>query len=157
VFEFPPAGTLEVGTTPGLWVRLQNFGPASAGNVTVHFPVPAGYTVFQGPFLNIGSYDSTTGDWTISSLCPAVAGLSCTARVNGNGALPLTATITASSAPDPDLSNNTTTAPVNGRPVANAGADQTVATRSTVLLDGSLSTDFDGDPFTFVWSFFSRP
>src|SRR5579859_1134478 len=42
-------------------------------------------------------------------------------------------------------------------PVANAGPNQTVKTRALVQLDGSGSTDVDGKPLTFAWSFTSKP
>ncbi len=45
----------------------------------------------------------------------------------------------------------------NSAPVANAGANQTVTTGSTVQLDGSQSTDVDGDALTYHWSFVSVP
>ena len=45
----------------------------------------------------------------------------------------------------------------NSPPVANAGADQTVAVTSTVHLDGSGSTDIDGNPLTFHWALRSVP
>ncbi|MCM3901685.1 MAG: PKD domain-containing protein [Pyrinomonadaceae bacterium] len=45
----------------------------------------------------------------------------------------------------------------NSAPVANAGADQTAIITNTVTLDGSGSTDIDGNPLTFQWSFQSRP
>ena len=49
------------------------------------------------------------------------------------------------------------TNPLNVAPVASAGADQTVPFGSTVQLDGTQSSDANGDPLTFAWSFISRP
>ncbi|MCK0538661.1 PKD domain-containing protein [Alcanivorax quisquiliarum] len=45
----------------------------------------------------------------------------------------------------------------NAAPVAHAGADTAVATGDTVLLDGSASSDADGDTLTFLWRFVSAP
>ena len=46
----------------------------------------------------------------------------------------------------------------NNPPVANAGADQTIATNSTqVQLDGSASSDVDSDPLTYQWTMTSKP
>ena len=39
----------------------------------------------------------------------------------------------------------------NNVPVANAGSDQTVATSNIVTMDGSASSDADGDTLSFFW------
>ena len=45
----------------------------------------------------------------------------------------------------------------NRPPVADAGADQTVAVGQTVTLDGSDSVDYDGDQLSYNWSFVTIP
>ena len=45
----------------------------------------------------------------------------------------------------------------NAAPVANPGITQNVVTGNTVVLDGSASSDANGDPLTYVWMLSSRP
>ena len=45
----------------------------------------------------------------------------------------------------------------NSAPVSDAGADQTILVNDSLQLDGSGSSDLDGDSLTFKWSFVSRP
>ena len=47
--------------------------------------------------------------------------------------------------------------PVNATPLANAGAVQSVLLGSTVTLNGSGSTDTNGDTLTFSWSLTTKP
>lgn len=46
---------------------------------------------------------------------------------------------------------------MNSPPVANAGANTTVGLGSTVVLNGAGSSDVDGNPLTYLWTFLSRP
>ncbi len=45
----------------------------------------------------------------------------------------------------------------NTAPVANAGDDNNVSPNDTVELNGSGSSDVDGDSITYIWAFVSRP
>ena len=45
----------------------------------------------------------------------------------------------------------------NAAPTANAGPDQSVVTGATVTLDGSSSSDANGDQITYAWSITSKP
>ena len=55
---------------------------------------------------------------------------------------------------DHDLDNVVVTflSPVNAPPVADAGPRQSVNPGDPVILDGTGSSDLDGDPITFVWA-----
>ncbi|MCU0600442.1 MAG: fibronectin type III domain-containing protein [Desulfobacterales bacterium] len=50
-----------------------------------------------------------------------------------------------------------TATPENSAPVANSGVDQNAATGERVMLNGSASSDADGDSLTYSWSFSSVP
>lgn len=62
--------------------------------------------------------------------------------------------IQSESEPDTVMVTATT---MNSAPVADAGEDQNVATGDIVSLDGSASSDTDGDPLTYQWTLTDKP
>lgn len=106
--------------------------------------------------------DPLTFDWALTSLpAGSSAALSdntavmpqFTVDLPGNYVAQLTVNDgTVNSLPD-TVSVNTQ----NSAPVSDAGPDQSVALSDTVNLDGSGSSDADGDPLTFLWSLTDRP
>jgi len=53
--------------------------------------------------------------------------------------------------------SSVTVSTTNTKPVANAGPNQTVNIGSTVVLNGSGSSDVDGNPLTYAWTLTSKP
>jgi hypothetical protein len=50
-----------------------------------------------------------------------------------------------------------TASTANSAPIADAGPDQEAGTGTTVMLDGTGSSDADGDPLSYAWSIVSAP
>jgi hypothetical protein len=129
----------------------------------------ADQSALVGGVVNLDGSGSTDGDgdaltyaWTLNSR-PAT---SSAALQNANTATPaftidqpgtyvaqlIVNDGEAASAPD-----TVTISTVNSAPVASISAPATVKWRSTVTLDGTASSDRDGDPLGFNWSMLTRP
>ncbi|EAT16594.1 PKD domain-containing protein [Desulfuromonas acetoxidans] len=108
--------------------------------------------------------DTLTYSWIFSSL-PAgssatlsddtAARPTFTADVEGNYELNLIVSDDVSDSLDETVL--ITASAANSAPVADAGTDQNVLVDDTVNLDGSGSSDTDGDPLTYTWRFISVP
>ncbi len=151
------ADTVTITAASGNAVPVANAGPDQN--------VATGATVtLDGSGSSDANGDSLTYSWAIISAPPISAAVlsdstvsqpTFTADVDGTYVASLivndgtvdsaadTVTITASSG--------------NAAPVADAGLDQNVATGATVTLDGSNSSDANGDNLTYLWSFTSLP
>jgi hypothetical protein len=99
------------------------------------------------------SFTSRPGGSAAALSDPTAAKPTFVADLYGKYELSLTVT-------DPFGANATDTVIVsfeNVKPVANAGANQAVVAPSTVLLDGTASSDANGDPLTYQWNMVSKP
>ena len=106
VSDFTP----NVGDTITYTVTLVNNGPSSATSVEVSDPLPAGLT-FVSATASPGSYDSTTGLWTIGTV-PTTTEPVLTIHANVGSPNPTTNTASIATADqfDPDPGNNTASA-----------------------------------------------
>ena len=126
-------------------------------------------TVAVGSTANLNGYGSSDTDgnrltfqWTLSARPAGSAAAlsnsttptpSFVADVAGNYSVQLVVNDgTASSAPATVIIST-----VNSAPVANAGPNQTSRIGATVQLDGTSSSDFDGNRITYAWSLTSIP
>jgi len=104
-----------VGEVVDFSIILVNSGPSEADGVLVADLLPAGL-VYDGSSVTQGNYSPISGDWTVGTIDSGeLATLTLSARVTGpveGLTLVNTATVTASSLPDPDGTNDSASAEV---------------------------------------------
>lgn len=90
-------------------ITVQNTGPDTATDVNVTDLLPAGL-VYQSHTLNAGTYDYTTGLWSIGSLTVPTGGvyLDIVALVNATGFFNNTATLAQSTYPQDEVNRSAT-------------------------------------------------
>ena len=130
-----PNQTAAVGTTVNLSGSAST-NPGGIGSLTYNW---AFTSVPAGSHAALSSSTGVTTSFTVDVFPGTyVVGLTVS---NGTGSDSTTVTITT----------------VNTPPVANPGPNQTVPVGSVVTLNGSASSDVDGDPLTYLWSLISVP
>jgi uncharacterized repeat protein (TIGR01451 family) len=99
-------GSPDKGTDITFTITVTNHGPNGTTGVHVGDPLPAGVT-WISDVPSVGTYDHTTGDWTIGDLANGGSvTLTITVSVDIEGPITNTAQVTASDLPDPDSTPN---------------------------------------------------
>ncbi len=165
-FNAVAAGTTTVTATDGL---TYNGTPTSNSVTTPNIQVVNALSITSGTSIGLNTDTATTdtivvdastgtGSFTFSSSDDGVATVSSGGLVTAVAAGSATMTVT-----DATYSSISTTVAVtvvagsNEPPVTNAGSDQTALVDSTVTLDGSGTTEADGDTLSYAWVVSSAP
>ena len=127
-------------TVPGATVTLDGTASSDANNDVLSYR----WTLSSRPSGSNAVLPNPTA--AVTSWVPDVVGSYVATLVVNDGALDSAASTVA-----------ITVTTANIAPVANAGPAQTVGIGRTVLLDGGLSSDANGDSLSYQWSLTSRP
>lgn len=144
---------------------------ASSANIAPVANPGAAQNVVTGTVVNLNGSgsndangDSLTYSWTFTSKpSGSAASLSSSTVVNPTftadkaGSYVLSLIVNDGSLSSSSRTVTITASAANIAPVANAGLDQNVVVGATVTLNGSASSDANGDSITYAWSVVSKP
>ena len=175
-FPFIP-GNGQVTSSNTFTVLISNTQPFSFSSLQWSFQIPPGPLANPGPNQTVsvgtlvtlngsGSTDATstarlTYNWQFTSR-PAgtntfligAQSVNPTFVADVPGTFVIMLTVSDGTASN---SASMTVSTINSAPVANAGPNQTVPLGSTATLNGSGSSDVDGDPLTYQWTLIAKP
>ncbi|MGI9335711.1 MAG: PKD domain-containing protein, partial [Gammaproteobacteria bacterium] len=152
---------------PGALEYLFDFDPAAANTPpTLDIETPATGSVFdEGPTITFSAAANDAEDGNLASAVVWSSDLDGELGIGASVSIALsvgTHTVTANVADSADATASDSIEVVvqavpNTPPIANAGADQTVFDGDLVTLDGSASSDANGDVLTFDWTIVGSP
>lgn len=132
-----------VGDEVTFTITVTNDGPSTAEAVTVTEQLPSGYTLVSAT-ASEGTYTAPT--WTVGSLAHGVsATLTLKAMVNASGDYANTATVSSTTTPGDDPSNNSGTATVTAKATVKAVDDDMGTIPSTGGKTPSVVADNNGN------------
>jgi len=156
-------------TTTTITASVANSAPVANAGVSQNVTI-ASVVTLTGAGSTDANYDTLTYIWSFASMpTGSTAALSSTSALSPTFTADLAGTYVVNLIVNDGKVNSSnvsavtvTASAVNSAPVANAGANQTV-TRSgapavvTVTLNGTASTDANGDTLTYLWALTTKP
>ncbi len=133
VAKAPSATTVQAGQNFTYTLTVTNPGPDNADNVTVTDTLPAELTYVSDD--HSASVSGQTLNWNLGTLAPGVTHILITVSAANVGSNVVNSATVASTTPDPDLSNNATSAPpvTINTPQAGISIAKTVSSRTVLL------------------------